>query len=268
MNKKIIVFDLDGTLLNSTKEIPEKSVEIIKQLYGKGHQFILATARPLRTASKFAQRLHIPVLLILQNGACYFNTDNELVSNYLDKELVISIVEFILKHDADSAVSIMSNDEWYTISDYDYASFYRSIDITPEKITKEELYTYPCTKILVNNTDKGMKIKETFYDKALVILTDTNALVQIMSKSASKEAVLAKILVERQKTKEDVICFGDDYNDIGMFTIAGYSFAMGNSIQELKDIADYVADTNDDDGIYNFFTSVQWDEVENGGKNE
>ncbi len=70
-----------------------------------------------------------------------------------------------------------------------------------------------------------------------------------MSKRASKELGVMKLLAGLGITNEEVIVFGDDYNDIGLFNTCGWSVAMGNAIKELKDIASNITETNDNDGV-------------------
>lgn len=261
MPKKIIAFDLDGTLLNSQKKITQKSKEIIKTLHNRGHQFIIATARPLTTTNRYVTDLQVPVSIILQNGACYLDPNNNLISNYIENEIFIEIVEYIQKSDANSAISIMNNDQWLTFSDFNFKSYY-NVDFGPIKMTKTEIYKSQCTKILVNNCTIGKKIKSVYENLVNIIETDNQTLVQIMNKNASKEAVIKKMLEAKNDTEKNLLCFGDDHNDIGMFKLAGHSVAMGNSINELKEIANYITDTNDNEGIYKYFISSCWAEIE------
>ena len=73
-----------------------------------------------------------------------------------------------------------------------------------------------------------------------------------MAEEASKETGIKDIAEKYTIDKKDIYCFGDDHNDIGMFEYCGNSIAMGNAIQELKNIAAYVTTSNDEDGIAEF----------------
>lgn len=70
-----------------------------------------------------------------------------------------------------------------------------------------------------------------------------------MSKHASKEAAVARLCKEAGIDLRNVIAFGDDYNDLGLLQLCGYSVAMGNAVEELKRQADFVTETNDGDGV-------------------
>jgi hydroxymethylpyrimidine pyrophosphatase-like HAD family hydrolase len=70
-----------------------------------------------------------------------------------------------------------------------------------------------------------------------------------MSLEASKENAVRHLTESRGIDIKDVLCFGDDFNDLGLFQTCGYSVAMGNAINELKEIASEITDTNDNDGV-------------------
>ena len=75
----------------------------------------------------------------------------------------------------------------------------------------------------------------------------------IVNNNVSKGNAIKYLLKVLNINKENSICFGDSINDIEMFKSVGISVAMGNSIEEIKNIADYITDTNDNDGISKFF---------------
>ncbi len=73
-----------------------------------------------------------------------------------------------------------------------------------------------------------------------------------MDKTASKEKAISEIVKKYKMSSNDIYCFGDDYNDIEMFKYCKNSVAMGNAISELKSIAMFITDTNDNDGVAKF----------------
>jgi len=70
-----------------------------------------------------------------------------------------------------------------------------------------------------------------------------------MPLNASKELAVTRLCNNYNISMDSVIIFGDDHNDLGLFKTTGYSIAMGNAINELKEIADEVTDSNDQDGV-------------------
>ncbi|WP_272867729.1 HAD family hydrolase [Ferroacidibacillus organovorans] len=103
--------------------------------------------------------------------------------------------------------------------------------------------------MLLLGYESSNRLAKCFGDDFNVIATDRGMLVQIMHKSASKEAALQRALNEIGVSPEKAMVFGDDHNDLGLFQLCGYPIAMGNAIDELKALAKYVTETNDADGV-------------------
>ena len=95
-------------------------------------------------------------------------------------------------------------------------------------------------------------LNEKFNSVCNVIETDSKTLIQIMDKNASKEKSIDEISRKYKIGSDDIYCFGDDYNDIGMFKFCKNTVAMGNAVSELKRIAKFVTGTNDNDGVAEF----------------
>lgn len=113
----------------------------------------------------------------------------------------------------------------------------------------EELVSFDATKILITGNLDIEILMEKFASKLNILVTDQGQLIQIMFKKASKELAVAKLLNMYGIQYEDVIAFGDDHNDIGLFHACGWSVAMGNAVKELKEIASEITVSNDEDGI-------------------
>ena len=95
-------------------------------------------------------------------------------------------------------------------------------------------------------------LNEKFNSVCNVIETDSKTLIQIMDKNASKEKSIDEISKKYKISSNDIYCFGYDYNDIGMFKFCKNTVAMGNAISELKTIAKFLTETNDNDGVAKF----------------
>lgn len=93
------------------------------------------------------------------------------------------------------------------------------------------------------------QIYQAFGQQVNIIVTDNNQLIQIMPVNASKEQAISKLCDIYNLEADSVIVFGDDHNDIGLFKMFGYSVAMGNAIPELKELADEITESNDQDGV-------------------
>jgi hydroxymethylpyrimidine pyrophosphatase-like HAD family hydrolase len=123
------------------------------------------------------------------------------------------------------------------------------ITTNPTIISIEKLKTFDCTKILITDCHDSEHIINKFGDQVNILSTDDGKLIQIMSLKSSKENAVKYLIESLGYKMSDVMCFGDDFNDLGLFQSCGISIAMGNAIKELKEIATEITETNDNDGV-------------------
>jgi len=249
-----IVLDLDGTLLSSDKSISPRNYEAVKRCYNSGIHIIIATARPPRAANQFVKKFPFVDYFAYYNGAltiCKSKQTQRHIS--IPNEISQQIKEFIQLHAPQSLISYEVNDSWYTctpVPDSQRAQFgLRSDDPNPQVMDNDFISSLSPTKILVQGYSTWNDIIEQFSDHLNVIATDRGVLVQIMEKSASKEEAVKWVLNDIGVKVENVMVFGDDFNDLGLFQMCGFPIAMENAIIELKKCAAHVTDSNDNDGV-------------------
>ncbi|SDW99484.1 Cof-type HAD-IIB family hydrolase [Paenibacillus sp. CF384] len=253
-NIKAIVLDLDGTLLGSDKSISNRNYETVKKCYDSGIHIIVATARPPRAANQFVNNFPFADYLVYYNGALTICKSKQTQGHIsIPMEISQQINEFIELHAPHSIINYEVNDSCYTrtpIPDSQLSHFgIRSNDPKPLVADKDFLSSLSPTKILVHGYSTWMDVIEQFGDYVNVIATDGGVLVQIMQKSASKEKAVQWVLDEIGVKSENVMVFGDDFNDLGLFQMCGFPVAMENAIIELKNCAAHVTESNDNDGV-------------------
>lgn len=253
-NIQAIVLDLDGTLLTSDKAISSRNYQAVKRCFDAGIHIIIATARPPRAANQFLKDFPFVDYIVYYNGAlvtCKSKQNEQHIS--IPMEISQQISTFIELHIPQSVVSYEVNDSWYTCRPIPESQFaqlgIRSNDPKPQMIDKEYINSITPTKILLLGCSTWKDICDQFGDHVNVIATDQGALVQIMHKSASKESAVQWVLDDLGVKSENVMVFGDDFNDLGLFLMSGFPVAMDNAIIELKNCAAHVTDTNDNDGV-------------------
>ena len=249
--KMLFAFDLDGTLLNSKKEISESNKKAVQKLYLAGHKIVIATARPPRSIDSKIKKLGVPTDNIYYNGALVRCFDGITFSHSIEKDVFKEVFYYIKENDKSAVVSIEDNDTWFSSSTFDFKDFY-SVKDGPKIITEAELLQKNPNKILINSYSDLNYLNEKFNNICNVIETDSKTLIQIMDKNASKEKSIDEISKKYKISSNDIYCFGDDYNDIEMFKFCKNTVAMGNAISELKIIAKFVTETNDNDGVDKF----------------
>lgn len=253
-NIQAIVLDLDGTLLTSDKAISSRNYQAVKRCFDAGIHIIIATARPPRAANQFLKDFPFVDYIVYYNGAlvtCKSKQNEQHIS--IPMEISQQISTFIELHIPQSIVSYEVNDSWYTCRPVPESQFaqlgIRSNDPKPQIVDKEYINSITPTKILLLGCSTWKDIGEQFGDDVNVIATDQGALVQIMHKSASKEAAVQWVLDDLGVDSENVMVFGDDFNDLGLFLMSGFPVAMDNAIIELKNCAAHITDSNDKDGV-------------------
>ncbi|WP_164821485.1 HAD family hydrolase [Paenibacillus koleovorans] len=249
-----IVLDLDGTLLGSDKTISPRNYQAVKTCYDSGIPIIVATARPPRAANRFAERFPFADYMVYYNGALVTCESKKMKRHIsIPAEISRQMNAFIELQAPQSSLSYEVDDSWYTcrpVPDEQCASLgIRPNDPKPQVVDPDFFSSLSPTKILLLGCRTWKAIVEQFGDHVNVMATDGGVLVQIMPKTASKEEAVRWVLDEIGVKPEQVMVFGDDYNDLGLFRMCGFPVAMGNAIMELKDCAAHVTDTNDRDGV-------------------
>ncbi|MEK8127169.1 HAD family hydrolase [Paenibacillus filicis] len=249
-----IVLDLDGTLLGSDKSISLRNYQAVRKCFDSGVHIIVATARPPRAANQFVENFPFVDYFVYYNGAlitCRSKQTQLHIS--IPNEISQQIGKFIELHAPQSLISYEVNDSWYActpVPDSQRAQFgLRSNDPKPQVIDNDFVSSLSPTKILVQGYSTWRDIIEHFGDHVNVIATDGGGLVQVMQKSASKEEAVQGVLHDIGVKSENVMVFGDDFNDLGLFQMCGFPIAMENAIIELKNCAAHVTDSNDNDGV-------------------
>ncbi|MFC9708186.1 HAD family hydrolase [Paenibacillus sp. NPDC056933] len=246
----IIVLDLDGTLLNADKQISKRNYEAMMTCSKQGIRFIYATARPPRSVRLLLpeELLHSGSFIYYNGGYIHCNYTGIQQCEHIDPAITAELINFGMEINNELGLSLEVEDQWFSLKEYDYTTLMR-VKENPTIKSLEELKGIAATKILFTGFKDIDFLREKFASRLNVLVTDGGNLVQISSIKASKENAL-RILCKAMKIKlEDVMVFGDDFNDIGLFEICGWSVAMGNAIEELKILSKEITDTNDSDGV-------------------
>jgi len=260
LNLSAVVLDLDGTLLNSQRHISEANMAALQECARKGIVLYVATARPKRLVFR-SYEVPEDVSFLTDRGVFYNGAmaiDRELDYNghwAIPAELVRFITGYLVGAVPDIQIAIQHTDE--------YHSFRQPIDdemLEGWGFSREELIPFSearqreCSKIVAGHgvrklEDVYRELLEQCGDKSSIFLTDLDLWLQFMSKDATKENALLELLSLRDIAPEEVVVFGDDMPDLGMFETFGCSVAMGNAKAALKETATYVTKNNDEDGV-------------------
>ena len=245
---KIIISDLDGTLLRSNKTVSNYSVTILKKCKRVGNELVFATARPPRDIYK-----HIPHelkndIVICYNGAIVIKGNDILYKMEISKKTVLEIIDVAKKYNMNN-ICVEINDKLY--SNFDVADYFGKIPC--EILDLKDLDFKEAFKIIIcNNQSINPELLKHLPKECKGVITDNGTLCQIMHSEVSKWNSIKYVLEDLNYESSDVIAFGDDYNDLEMIENSGTGVAMKNAVDELKSIANFVTKSNDEDGVVSF----------------
>ncbi len=239
---RMIVLDLDKTLLNNNGHITEFSRNIVERCRLVGIRVVIATGRSL-TATKYAIRDLDVDALICNDGAQIFIKDI-LFENPLENRIANALL-----------VQLSQDCEVKIIKVTTKSGEYSNIDKTEKNGVKYIYWNFESTllgdiyKIMIQTTTNfaAEKYKSNFICNIRRIREGNNFM--ITNKNVDKINALQKVANYYELSKEEILAFGDDINDKQMLESCGVGVAMNNASSFIKEIADFVCDTNQNDGV-------------------
>lgn len=258
MQPHLIVLDLDGTLLNDEKYINAKTKDILFKVKEAGHQIMIATGRPYRASEPYYRELSLTTPIVNFNGAYVHHPFNRLwqpIHNPLQLGIVHDVVESVSILEYENLIAEVKDDVYIHTADDRLNDL---LSMGNPRITigslKETLKENP-TSLLIQAEDYHVPIIRRHLQEVHAELIEHRRwgapfpVIEIVKKGLSKAVGIAHIAKEMQIPRERIIAFGDEDNDLEMIDYAGIGVAMGNAIPELKQIANEITITNNEDGI-------------------
>lgn len=259
---KLVVSDMDGTLLNSKIEISEYNKKIIQEAIKKGIIFVLATGRIYGSARVFAKQLELNTPIMACNGGIIRNSvDKEIIFEApIDPEACHKVFEFLKR--TNTYFHFYGADIFYTekikLESFEYSVWNQSL---PEEDRIEMKEVENASDVL--EYDKIYKIllhckkdvKRHFYSNELSKISNMTLTsswfdnFEICGKNVSKGNAVKRFAEEMNISKDEIICIGDNQNDMSMIEYAGLGIAVENADEQVKKIADFIAPSNDDNGV-------------------
>jgi len=239
---KAIVADIDGTIVPvDTNALPTPVVkEAIRKAVKKGIAFSLATGRPFELVEHLIVNLELKSPLIIDNGAAIISADTKkpLYEALIDTEEARTIIKIIGKYNKNYHISGAKEN-------LNTATFLPP-DFKVRKIIIHDLSPFEAEELIsiVTFLVDNLYVSKTSANNGRKFLD-----VCISHTSATKQYAIKKLAEILGIDTKEIIAIGDHYNDFSLFMACGLKVAMGNAVDDLKAIADYVAPSVDDDGV-------------------
>ena len=231
MNYEVLVLDLDGTLTNSEKKITEPTKEALLDIQQKGKIVVLASGRPTPGILPLAHELELEKYggyVLSFNGAKIINcsTGEVLYNKTIPSEVIRPAYELAKDYDVD----ILAYSDDAIIS-----------GICPNSYTELEARINSLPICRVENFPAYINLLNIYRSEPFFL--------EIMPQNIDKAYTLQKLLSAIGLTADQMICCGDGYNDITMLESAGLGVAMANAQPLVREKADYITKSNDEDGV-------------------
>lgn len=261
---KLFAMDLDGTSLDSNSILQEKTIKALKKLDENGIKFVFTSGRATPSVRYLMDLTGLDNPMVTNNGALAFiNKENLIYENPLKHEEVKELINFSENnkffyqfYDKDT---YYSNRIWPERFDHlennsSYGmNFQVNFSFSTKPLKELELRKDSAFKFQIfpdiKKTEEERKILEKVSDMGLYPTTSAFGMIEIMQNNVNKYRGLSEIGNLLGISKEEMAAIGDQDNDIPMLSNVGLSFAMGNAIDEVKKISDYIVSSNDDFGL-------------------
>ena len=259
-NIKIIFIDIDGTLVNSKKEVTKKTKESIKRVVEKGIKVVINSGRDVIHSIEKSKESNASNIVIATNGGEIFDYEEDKIifEDDFNYKKVIEIWNYCIFHKLGLVLktnsyvyynkySLMKKGKKYKLlndisecKDHNVSQFlimsneYQKIENADKYVTSKKLFVTSFSSSYFEN-----KISN-YYS------------IDVNNTNVSKGTGINYLLNYLNIKKEESLCFGDFYNDKDMFKSCNIKVAMGNSVDELKEKADFITKSNDEDGVAYF----------------
>lgn len=279
---KLIAIDLDGTLLNSHGEITENTKKILKKCSEKGIEIVLASGRPVDSIKVILDEIGCGRYFIAGNGALIYDIqeDKVIYENFLNKEKVLEIIKICEENSITYNVyedkTILTTNLKYNVLYYHKENLKKEEEKQTHINVVENMYSY------IKNMKEGKFLKITICDENIKIFNSILKKIkkiekvdilevshmsrkiikqgteevpieyfytEISAMNVNKWTAIEFLMKKLEIEKQQVIAIGDNMNDKEMIENAGIGIAIEGSTPQIRQIADYITNSNNDEGV-------------------
>ena len=259
MPYKLLVLDLDGTLTNNRKEITAHTLATLLKAQEKGLKIVLASGRPTYGVAPLANKLQMDKYegyILSYNGGeiIDWKTGELMYKNLLNNE----VLPYLYQCAKDNDFAIVTYDGEFVLTENPEDEYVKKeAHLNAMKIKKVdnflEAIRHPIAKCLIVGEQNRLaqlekEMHEHLKDEMGVFRSEPYFL-ELVPKGIDKAKSLSVLLDETGMTKEEMIAVGDGFNDLSMIKYAGLGVAMANAQEVVKENADFITLSNEEDGV-------------------
>ena len=249
---KLVITDMDGTLLNSNHEVSDLFFKLFKALKKHDILFVAASGRPHYSITEKLNTIKDDIIIVAENGGIVSKKEEILLSIPIKKNSLHKIESLIKTNNHIHPIYCTKSQAYFKdtskgfiklLSEY-YPNFYivNTVDDIEEDIIKIALFHHEDSEQFI-----FPHFKELISEYKVIV--SGKHWVDISDDSANKGNALELLQNHYNIKAEETLAFGDYNNDIEMLRLATYSFAMENAIENVKNTANYITKSNDEYGV-------------------
>ena len=260
MKYKLLVLDVDGTLLNNEKEISKRTLSALLKVQHMGIRIVLASGRPTSGLLPIAKTLELGNFggfMVSYNGCQIIRADTGEVM--FERRINPEQLPYLEKKSRKNGFSIFTYHDDYLLTDNaDNVHIRKEAWLNHLKIVEEEEFSIaidfaPCKCVLVSDDEEALRGLENHWKRRLAGVLDVFPsepyFLEVVPFGIDKANTLGVLMEQLGVKREEVIAIGDGVADVTMLQLAGKSVAMGHAQDSVRMCADYVTGTNEEDGV-------------------
>lgn len=248
---KLVVSDLDGTLLNQNSQLSDETILAIRKLIENGVDFAIATGRGISSVRTFKEKIGHDIYLICNNGANIFNKDEEII---FERIMDSDIIEKLIKYFREKKVTYNGFYQKNLFTDEGVEESILTIETGFNLVALKDAKEFPfMTKIIVKDDPEVIRqlrddMKEKFSDIVDITISQPRCL-DIVDKDCSKGKGIKLISEKLNIPLNSIMAFGDGENDFDMLQAVGHPVVMENGLDSLKEKIENIAPKNIENGV-------------------
>ncbi|RUT30585.1 Cof-type HAD-IIB family hydrolase [Paenibacillus zeisoli] len=248
MERRLVFFDIDGTLLDHQKKLPDSTVQAIHSLRELGHEVAIATGRAPYAFKEIRETLGVDSFVSL-NGQYVVYQGKVIHKNPIDPAIIQSLTEFSIQRNNPilyvGEEAMKMNVVQHDRVDASYLPHQMELPgYDPQYYVDREIFQ--CI-VFCTQEEEPDYLRE--FDQPLRFVRWDKVATDILPQGGSKAAGISKFIDYAGISREEVVAFGDHLNDIEMLQFVGHGVAMGNAQEAVKRIARYTTRDVGENGI-------------------
>lgn len=259
---KAVFIDIDKTLTNSQREVTEKTKLEIKKCVENGVKIILTSGRSRREAMNFQEQIGTSPYIVSSNGASAYDAENgvEIYNERIDPQMALQLI----KHSRENGYRIKLNYKDLLVMNEAAYPYEKDKEVSYEELERVAVEEQVVQCVITSTDFEKMKVFRDYIKNECVgiavaneskrfknpdLKPSRNYYCDVASVKVSKGNAVKAVCEYFEIKPEEIVTIGDGENDLSMFELTPNSVAMGNSLPEIKEKANYVTASNDEDGV-------------------